>query len=60
MIGIIKREEERWKIIGMYVRKEGLEKILGELEQWMEERKEEGSIIIAGISTQGQKTRMGE
>lgn len=38
---------ERWRIIGVYMRKEELERMLGKLERWAEER-EEGVLTSVG------------
>lgn len=40
-------EGEIWTIIGVYVRKEELERMLGELERWAEKR-EEGVLTLVG------------
>lgn len=47
MIGRIKRGEEKWKIMEVYVGKGEMKKILKELEEWIENR-EEGIQTIIG------------
>lgn len=49
--------EERWRIIGVHARKEELERILGDLERWAEEKEEE--VGWEEILMQGQEQRVG-
>lgn len=48
MIGRIKRGEEKWKIMEVYVGKGEMKKILKELEEWIENREEGIQTIIEG------------
>nr|XP_012235057.1 PREDICTED: trichohyalin-like [Linepithema humile] len=48
MVGNIKIGEKRWKIIGVYVRREGIDRTLEELEGWMEKEEEEKGILMGG------------
>lgn len=41
VIGRVKWGGERWRIIGVYTKKEEMKKTLGELERWAEEKEEE-------------------
>lgn len=47
VVGRIKSGKTRWRIKGLYARKEELGRTLGELERWAEER-EEGVLTMMG------------
>lgn len=48
MVGRVKRGTERWRIVGIHVKKEGLEGILWDLERWADERKKRIRTIVGG------------
>lgn len=48
MVVKIRRGTERWRMVGVYAKKEGLEGILKDLERWTEEREEGIKTIIGG------------
>lgn len=48
VVGRVERSSERWRIVGVYVKKEDMGERLKDLEHWMEEKEEGIRTIIGG------------
>lgn len=48
MIGNVKYEKERWRVIGVYINGD-MDRKLKELREWMEERETDRKTIIGGF-----------
>lgn len=48
MVEKIRKKTERWRIVRIYAKKEGLKGILKDLERWAEEREERMKTIVRG------------
>lgn len=55
--GRVRKGTERWRIVGVYGKKEGLEGILGDLERWADEREEGIRTIVGGTLMRGRGGR---
>jgi len=64
MVGRVKLEKQRWRIMGVYI-KENMEKMLQKLEEWVEEMGREVCTLIGGnfnakTGSEGKGCEMGE
>jgi len=48
MMGIVRRGKKRWRIVGVYGRREEMEKTLDELGKWAEEGEEKVMTLVGG------------